>query len=321
MKQVIQTSYGAPEVLQIVESEIPTPGPKEVLIKNKAIVITQADMAFRKGDPFISRFFSGLFKPKYSPGVELSGEVVAIGDQVTKYQVGDQVFGTGVTSFGTYTEYKCVSEDALIVKKPENISHDQAVGICDGATTSLIFLRDYGKIKPGDKVLINGASGSVGGYGVQLAKHFGAEVTAVCSASNEELVRRLGADHVIDYAKEDFTQASQTYDIIFDAVGKLSFGKCKSVLSERGIYLTTVPTFAIVKDMVFTGKSKGKRAKFVATGLQQTHGNIQVLSDLFERGQLRSEIDRVYDLDQIVEAHRYVEGGHKTGNVIVRLNR
>lgn len=206
-----------------------------------------------------------------------------------------------------------------MIVKPANTTFDEAVGICDGATTALTFLRDAARLKRGQRVLINGASCAVGSYAIQLAKHFGAHVTAVCSGKNADLVKSLGADEVIDYTRTDFTRGGQTWDVIFDAVGKSSFARCKPVLTPTGVYLLTVPTGAIFLQMLATSRSRGKKAKMVAAGLMQNKANLAFLKDLFEQGKLKAVIDRCYPLEAVPEAHRYVETGRKRGNVVITV--
>lgn len=320
MKAIICPKYGTADVLQLVEVEKPAPKDNEVRIRIYAAVVTPSDCAFRKANPFMVRFLYGLTKPKYNIlGVELAGEIEAVGTKVTLFKEGDQVFGMSPKSFGAYAEYKCLSEQENLAIKPANMTYEEAVAISDGAPTALIFLRDVAKIQRGQKVLINGASGSVGAYSVQLAKYFGAEVTGVCSTTNIELVRSLGADKVIDYTKEDFTKNGQTYDVIFDAVGKSSFTRCKSSLKQKGVYLSTVPKLGIMLQMLWTSKLGSKKAKFTAAGLIQSKENLIFLKELCEAGKIKAVVDRRYPLEQTAEAHRYVEKGHKKGNVIITV--
>lgn len=320
MKAMICTKYGTPDVLQLKEVAKPTPKDKELLIKVHAAVVGPSDCAFRKGEPFIVKLIYGLTKPRLATqGVEFAGEIEAVGNAVKLFKPGDQVFGMSPDRFGAHAEYLCLPEDKPVVIKPANTTYTEAVGICDGATTALTFLRDVAKLQRGQTVLINGASGAVGTYAVQLAKHFGAEVTGVCSTTNVELVKSLGADEVIDYTKTDFTQSSERYDVIFDAVGKRSFSQCKGALTAKGVYLTTVPTLAIVRDMLWTAMRGGKKAKFAAAGLMQNKDNLTFLKELFEAGKLKAVIDRRYPLEQIAEAHRYVDKGHKKGNVVITV--
>ncbi len=320
MKAIVCTKYGPPDVLQLKEVEKPSPKDNEVLIRIHAGTVTPADCAFRKGDPFIVKILYGLRRPKFAIlGVELAGEIEAVGKDVTLFKKGDQVFGMSPDTFGAHAEYTCLREDKPLAIKPANMTYEEAAGVCDGATTALTFLRDKAHIQRGQKVLINGASGSVGSYAVQLAKYFGAEVTGVCSTANVALVESLGADKVIDYTKEDFTKTGQTYDVIFDAVGKSSFSRCKGSLTQKGVYLLTIPTLTIILQMLWTSKCRSKKAIFAATGLEQTRENLNFLKGLAEEGKIKSVIDRRYPLEQIAEAHRYVEKGHKKGNVVVTL--
>ncbi|WP_379136545.1 NAD(P)-dependent alcohol dehydrogenase [Paenibacillus sp. sgz500958] len=318
MKAMVCTRYGGPEVLQLQERPKPVPKDNEIRVRIQAASITPSDCAFRKANPFMIRFLYGLRRPKYPVlGVELSGEVESIGKDVQLFKVGDQVYGISPRSFGTYAEYKCLPETQPITLKPVNMSNEEAVAICDGALTALTFLRDVAKIQRGHKILINGSSGAVGAYAVQLAKIFGAEVTGVCSKANGAFVKSLGADKVVDYNLEDFNASGQRYDVIFDAVGKSSYSRCKRSLSAKGVYLTTVPTLSAMLQMIWTSKSKGTKVKFVAAGLQQNKENLQFLKKLAEEEKIKPVIDRCYALEQIAEAHRYVEKGHKKGNVVI----
>ena len=325
MKAIVYEKYGPPDVLQLKEVEKPTPKDNEVLIRVYATIVEPTDCGCRKGDPFFSRFMFGLTGPK-NPilGCELAGEIEAVGKKVTLFKEGDQVFGATGLGFGAYAEYMCLPEDGVLAIKPTNMTYEEAAAATDGAPTALPFLRDNGNIKSGQKVLINGASGSVGIYAVQLAKYFGAEVTGVCSTTNIELVKSLGADEVIDYTAEDFTKNSKTYDIIFDAVGKSSFSHCRSSLKQGGIYLTTVLTVAIIIQMLWTSKIGigSKKAMIALTGVRKSNErtkDLVFLKELFEAGMIKPVIDRRYPLEQIAEAHRYVDTGHKKGNVVITV--
>ncbi len=318
MKAIVCTKYGTPEVLRLQEVEKPVPKSNEVRIRVRASVVGPSDCAFRKSDPLLIRFIYGLRKPKYSIlGAELAGEVEAVGADVASFKVGDEVFGLSAKTFGAYAEYVCLPEKAPLSVKPAGLTYEEAVAICDGALTALIFLRDKAKIRSGHKVLINGASGAVGIYAVQLAKYYGAEVTGVCSAGNAGLVRAMGADRVIDYNKEDFTVNAGIYDVIFDAIGKRTYGQCKRALTPQGIYLSTVLSGSILFNMLRTAVFGGRKAMFVTAGLMQNQENLAFLRELCEAGTLKPVIDRRYPLEQTAEAHRYVDTGRKKGNVVI----
>jgi NADPH:quinone reductase-like Zn-dependent oxidoreductase len=318
MKAIVYTKFGPPEVLQLQEVAKPTPKANEVLIKIVATTVVKEDPDMRA-----SPGFNGLLKPR-NPilGQELAGEIQAIGKDVTRFKPGDQVFGFDM--FGAYAEYKCMPENGALAIKPANISYEEAASVPNGALTALPFLRDKGKIQGGQAVLIYGASGSVGTAAVQLAKYYGAEVTGVCSSTNLEWVKSLGADQVIDYTQEDFTENGKTYDIIFDTVGKISFSECKDSLKDEGIYLTTVPTPGTMLRVIWTIKSGGKKVKFMAAGIRPAKEKIKdliFLTELIEMGKIKPVIDRSYPLDQIAEAHRYVAAGHKKGNVVITVEQ
>ena len=321
MKAIVCTGYGSPEVLQLQEVAKPTPKENEVLIKIQATVVGPSDCAFRKGDPFIVKLIYGLRKPKFAvQGVAFAGEIEAVGQAVKSFKVGDLVYGMSPNTFGAHAEYKCLPETAVLVMKPTNTTFEEAVAICDGTPTALTFLRDTAHIQRGQKVLINGASGAVGAYAVQLAKYYGAEVTGVCSTGNIDMVKALGADRVIDYTQQEFTRGGQTYDIIFDAVGKSSFSRCKGILTPKGVYLSTVPSLGIVLNMLWTSiNSGGKKAKFATAGLMQNKDNFNFISQLVEDGKIKAVIDHCYPLEQIAEAHKYVDTGHKKGNVVITV--
>jgi NADPH:quinone reductase-like Zn-dependent oxidoreductase len=316
MKAIVYTKFGPPEVLQLQEVEKPTPKANEVLIKIVATTVVKEDPDMRA-----SRGFNGFLKPR-NPilGQELAGEVEAIGKDVTRFRPGDQVFG--LDAFGAYAEYKCMPENGALAIKPSNISFEEAASVPNGALTALPFLRDKGNIQSGQTVLIYGASGSVGSAAVQLAKFYGAKVTGVCSTANLEWVKSLGAEQVIDYTREDFIENGKTYDIIFDTIGKRSFSECKGSLTQEGIYLATVPTPIIMLQALWTAKSGSKKVRFAATGLRRASEKIKdlvFLKELIEAGKIKPVIDRCYPLEQIVEAHRYVEKGHKKGNVVITV--
>lgn len=317
MKAISYTKYGSADVIQLKNVEKPNPKENEILVKIVEAIVTPSDIAGRKGQPFIVRFFTGLTRPKMIPGTDFAGIVEAVGKDVTLFNKGDRVFGAAES--GAHAEYICLPENGVLAVLPAQLTYEDTAGTCDAAMTALSFLREEANIQPGQKVLINGASGSIGTFAIQLAKHFGAEVVGVCSGPNAAMVKALGADAVVDYTKEDFTKHRDTYDIIFDAVGKSSFPRCKEALKQGGIYLTTVPSLAIILQMLWTSLVGSKKAKFAATGLNQTKEKLSFLKDLLESGTIKSIIDRRYPLEQIAAAHRYVETGHKKGNIIISI--
>jgi NADPH:quinone reductase-like Zn-dependent oxidoreductase len=322
MKAVIYHEYGAPAVLQLEEVEKPVPQDNEVLIAIHATSVSAVDSIFRKGKELSARFYTGLMRPtKRVLGSEFAGVVAAAGKDADHFQVGDAVFGT-TAAFGAYAEYICLPEEGALAAKPTNLGFAEAAAVPGGALTALPFLRDTANIRRGQKVLINGASGSVGTYAVQLAKYFGAEVTGVCSSANVELVKSLGADKVIDYTKQDFTQNGERYDIIFDTAAKSSFSQCKDSLAQGGIFLAVKLSPGILWQMVWTSRFGSKRAKLALTGLRPPSAQAQdlrFLKALVEDGTIRPVVDKCYPLAQIVEAHRYVDTGHKKGNVVITV--
>ena len=327
MKAMVCTEHGPPEVLQLREVNKPVPRDNEVLIRVCATSVTSGDSNARgfvfipPGLGFLARLMLGVKKPKKAIlGADVAGEIEAAGKDVSLFQAGDQVYGIDGDGLGAYAEYKCMSADGTLAIKPANLSYEEAVSIPFGALTALYFLGEKGNIQPGQKVLINGASGSVGTAAVQLAKHFGADVTGVCSTTNVELVKSLGADRVIDYTQEDFTQNGQRYDLILDpVVGKTSFSRCKNSLTSNGRYLAVAGGLRELLQMLWTSMTGGQKVIFGGGSACERKEYLTFLTGLIEAGKLKPVIDRRYPLEQMVEAHRYVDTGHKKGNVVITV--
>jgi NADPH:quinone reductase-like Zn-dependent oxidoreductase len=321
MKAIIYTNYGSPDFFQLVELDKPVPKDNEVLIRIHTASVTTADTMMRRGDTLLSRILLGLNKPGKNfriLGTELAGIIESVGKDVRRFKPGDQVYGFRGFGSGVYAEYKCMSEKGSLALKPVNTSFEQAVSLVDGPTTAIFFLKDKAKIQSGEKVLIIGASGSIGTSAVQIARVFNTEVTGVCSTSNLELVKSLGADKVIDYTREDFSQNGETYDVIFDTVGRSSFSSCKSSLNKNGRYLVT--SGAMLKNYfltLWTHLFGGKKVIY-GMSIEKTQSLI-FLKELVEAGKIKPIIDRCYPIEQVAEAHRYVEQGHKKGNVVLTL--
>ena len=318
MRAVVFDRYGPPEVLRVEEIERPMPKEGEVLVKVHATTVNRSDCGFRGAEPFFTRIFTGLLRPKYrTPGMELAGEVVALGAGVDEFAVGDEVFGLRGT--GANAEYVCVRAGGALAHKPANLTFEEAASVSDGACIALACLQ-RGNLREGSRILIYGASGSIGTAAVQLAKSFGAHVTAVCDTARMELVRSLGADEVIDYTKEDFTTNGETYDVVFDAVGKHSFRRSRGSIRDGGIFLETdlgfmwhVPPLALATRWIGDKKVTLPIPKY-------TKEDVLYVKGLIEAGSYRPVIDRTYPLEDVVEATRYVETGQKTGNVVLTLN-
>ena len=321
MKAVVADKYGTPDVLQLQEVEKPTPAENEILIKVRATTVTPGDCRMRSFDVprafwLPGRLTLGITKPKQPIfGMELAGDVEVVGSAVTRFKPGDAVFACTLThNFGAYAEYKCIPEDGIITHKPENLSYEEAAAVPLGALAALNFLK-AGQIEPEKKILVYGASGSVGTYAVQLARHFGAHVTAVCSTRNVEWVTALGADVVIDYTQQDFTQNGETYDIIFDTVGKLSYGRCKDNLNPGGYYLDAVEPLADLKELWI--RTTGKH--IVGGTPVNKPEQMGFLKELLEAEAVRPVIDRHYTLADVAEGHRYVDTGRKQGNIVITV--
>lgn len=321
MKAIVATGYGAPDVLKLQDVDKPQPKENEVLVKVHAASASTADGMIRTGKPYYARLILGIRKPKHPiQGTGFAGIVETVGKNVTSFKPGDRVFGETTFGFSTNAEFLTVPENGVILPMPENMSYAEGTTFCDGHLTSMNFLKEIAQIKPGQKVLINGASGSLGTSAVQLAKYFGAEVTAVCSTRNVGLVKSLGADFVIDYTKKDFTTVNETYDVVFDTIGKNSFSKSKKILSETGLYMSPVLKFTLLLQMMRTSAFGKKRAKFSATGMLKDNELRTLLSELveiFKEDRLKTVIDRQYPLEKVAEAHTYIASGHKKGNVVI----
>ena len=319
MRAIVYDRYGPPEVLRLAEVPRPSPKASEVLIRVVATTVNRTDCGFRKGEPWVARFWSGLMRPRFPIlGNELSGEIVEVGVDVKTFQAGDQVCGLTGATFGACAEYVCLPSDAAIVPKPTNLGMEEAAGAWDGPWLALTCLRKAA-VGSGQHILIYGASGSIGGSAVQLAKHLGAHVTAVCNTKNLDLVRSLGADEVVDYTRTDFTRLDRTFDVVLDAVGKSTFGACRRLLKPDGRYLSTDlgPWWQNPLLQIWTGIVGGQQAGLAIPDAKRVRQDVQLLREIIEGKGLRPVIDRTYPLAEIVLAHRYVDTEQKTGSVVI----
>lgn len=319
MKAAVHTRYGSPEVVSIHEIPVPTPKPDEVLIKVHASTVNRTDCGFRSAEYVISRLFSGLFKPKQTTlGNEFAGEIASIGSAVKRYRSGDKVFGYNDQQFGAHAECMVMPETGAMATMPAGMDFTTAAALTEGSHYALVDIRAAG-VKQGDEVLVYGATGAIGSAAVQLLKYFGARVTAVCATPHVPVVQTLGADEVIDYLQEDYTAKSQRYDFVFDAVGKSSFGQAKKVLKQNGIYISTElgKNGENVWRFLTTKFGSGPRLLFPLPIASQQ--DVEFLKTLASAGHFKPLIDRIYPLDQIVEAYRYVESRQKLGNVIIQI--
>ncbi len=325
MKAIVYHRYGGPEVVEIAEVPKPLPKDNEVLIRIRATTVTTGDWRARSltmppGFGLMARLVFGLFRPRQLIlGTELAGEIEAIGNAVTRFRVGDPVFAFTGAKYGCHAEYRTMSEDGLVVLKPENLSFDEAAALSFGGTTALPLLRDKAGIKSGDRVLVVGASGAVGSAAVQIAKHFCADVTGVCSTVNVDLVRSIGADRVIDYTREDITMSGETYDIIFDTTGTLPFARCEAMLKPRGRLVVVLGSLATVLGVGRPSRASGKSV--IASVAAVRVGDMQFLARLAETGAYKPVIDRSYPLADAAKAHAYVDTGRKRGSVILTIER
>ena len=319
MKAAVHTRYGPPDVVRILEVDKPAPKDNEVLVKVHATTVNRTDSGLRAAKPFVNRFFTGLRRPRVTVlGNEFAGQVEAVGRDVRSFAVGDRVFGYNGTRIGAHAEYVAMPEDGSLATKPANVTFEQAAASTEGSHYALSLIRKA-KIHSGQDVLVYGATGAIGSAAVQLLKGLGAEVTAVCGTEHVELVRGLGADRVIDYTAEDFTRDTQTYDVVLDAVGKSSFGRCKRLLKPGGIYLSSDlgplsqnPILALITPLL-----RGKKVMFPIP--RDNQEMVRYFKEVLESGEFKPLIDRRYRLDEIVEAYRYVETGQKVGNVVISV--
>jgi NADPH:quinone reductase-like Zn-dependent oxidoreductase len=325
MRAAVQTQYGPPEVVRVRDVPKPSPGEGEVLIKIHATTVNRTDCGFRAAKPWIVRFFSGLVRPKRGTlGCEFAGTIEAVGERVTRFSVGDDVFGFDDEQWGGHAEYMTISENGMLTKKPDALSFQEAAPITEGAHYALFYIRDSG-IGQGTRVLVNGATGAIGSASVQLIKELGAHVTAVSRKEHFDLVRSLGADEVIDYESEDFTTCGQTFDVVWDSVGKSTFGRCAPLLKPGGIYMSSdlgpkaQNPFLALCSRLFGGIPRQDGRKVLFPIPKNRREDLEYLKRLVEEGRFKPVVDRTYALEDIVEAYRYVEAGQKVGNVVINL--
>lgn len=320
MRAVVHDRYGPPTILRVEEVECPVPASDEVLVRIHATTVNRTDTGFRSAEFFVARFFTGLFRPRRKIlGSEFAGEVAAVGAAVTEFALGDRVFGVTAKG-GAHAEFISLRESSPLAHMPTGITFEEAAAVCDGATLALWVLRRT-NLRKGQGILVYGASGSIGTAAVQLAGSFDAHITAVCNTKNVELVRSLGADEVIDYTREDFTKTAKTYDLVFDAVGKLSFGRCRGSLKPGGTYAVTDLGFLWQNPFLALWTSRLGDKKVLIPLPRHTKKDVLFLKELIEAGNYRAVIDRSYPLEDVVEATRYVETGQKTGNVVLTVSR
>jgi NADPH:quinone reductase-like Zn-dependent oxidoreductase len=324
MKAIVWNRGGGSDVLKLSDMEMPVVKDGEILIRIRGAVVSPTDCVNTNGASGLAKLAARImFRKRQILGEMLAGDVEAVGKGVTRFAVGDRVYGSAGMGLGAYAEYITLPEGAALACMPANLGYGEAASLCDGALTSLGFLRDCARIAAGQSLLVYGASGSLGTYAIQLARYYGAAVTGVCSTGNMEMVKSLGAENVIDYTREDYAQMGHTYDIVFDTVAKSSFSHGKSALTSDGIFMVTVPTPAVLFSMLLRGRRRGgKKAAFAANGLKkpvEKSEDLAFLTGLAESGHIRPVVDRVYPLEQMAEAQRYVRKGHKRGNVLIAM--
>jgi NADPH:quinone reductase-like Zn-dependent oxidoreductase len=321
MKAAVNGRYGSPDVLTIEDVPQPVPRDDEVLVRIHAATVGVVDSLARQGAPAYARLYFGLRRPKFTVlGSDFAGHIEAVGPAVTRFAIGDEVFGTAAPHFGAHAEYVCLSEQAAVAPKPANLTYAEAAALVDG--TALCFLRDKANLQRGQTILINGGSGAVGTAAVQLAKHFGATVTGVCSGASIELVRKLGADVVVDYTQTDFTRSSETYDVIFDVAGRSSFSRCRARLRHGGVYLTTAVSLPIMLQLPWTSRFGARKAVIAFTGMRaasEKRKDLLYIKELAEASTLVPVVDARYPLQRIADAYRHIDAGHKKGNVVVTM--
>ncbi|RKS06433.1 NADPH:quinone reductase-like Zn-dependent oxidoreductase [Nocardiopsis sp. Huas11] len=321
MRAMTCPAYGPPEIVEPRELPTPEPGPDDVLVRVRATTVTAADCAFRSGRPFAARLYAGLVRPRFPVlGGTFAGDVAAVGANVRRYSVGDRVLGLSPHDFGAHAEFLCLAQDRPMARITGDLPYTEAASIVE-ATTALTFLRDVSPIRPGQKVLVNGATGSVGSYGVQLAKHYGAEVTAVCGPANADLARSLGAERTIDRTRADPTRPGtpehRLQDVFFDAAGKSSFGRARRALTPTGTYMTTAPDPSALVHSLWTARGRGRTCRFATAGLRQSPDTLAHLDALAGSGAIRAVIDGVHPLEDLADAYRRAESGRKAGTVVV----
>ena len=322
MRAAVSRRYGPPDVVRVADVPRPEPGNDEILVRVRAATVGVVDGLARRGSPWYARGHFGPLRPRFPVlGCDFAGQVEAAGPAVTRFGVGEAVFGTIAPRFGAHADYVCLPEHGAVAPKPSNVSYPEAAALADA--TALCFLRDKAALRAGQAVLVNGASGAVGSAAVQLARHFGATVTGVCSGPHVRLVRKLGAESVIDYTRSDFTRAGRRYDVIFDVAGTSSFGRCRRVLSRGGVYLTTAPSPAIFAAMPWTARFGSRRAVVAFTGLRaaaEKRRDLQVIKELAEASALVPVVGACYPLARIADAYRRVDAGHKKGSIVVTMS-